>query len=99
MATVKLDWNKPSTNGRDFSHRCEIKARKGGGTLVMEVLEWSGMKPRAVSVSAYYRLEDGPRRIPLYDEDQGVRNLDDAKEALAQWYLANAPTLLVTLAG
>ena len=99
MATVKLDWNKPSTKGRDFSHRCEFKARNGGGTLVLEVLEWGGMKPRALSVSAYYRLEGRLGRIPLYDDDLGVRRLNDAKEALAQWYLANAPALLATLAG
>ena len=99
MATVKLDWKKSSTERRGAIHRCEIKARNAGDALFMEVYD-SGpwVVRREYNASAYYWLEGGQRRIPLYD-DEGLRNLDDAQAALTQWYLDNAPTLLMTLAG
>ena len=48
-------------------------------------------------VTAYYWLEDSQRGIRLYDDD-GFSNFGEARAALTQWYLENAPTLLVTLA-
>ena len=98
MATVELNWRNSSITGGAKIHRCEIKARKAGDALVMEVYDMGRAVIGLYNVTAYYWSEGGQLRIPLYD-DQGFRSLDDAKEALAQWYLANAPALLVTLAG
>lgn len=99
MATVKLDWKKLSTERRGAIHRCEIKARNAGDALFMEVHDRGPWKvKREYNVSAYYWLEGGQLRIPLYD-DEGFRSPDDARIVLPQWYLENAPTLLVTLAG
>ena len=94
MATVNLYWEASSIIGSRL-HRCELAARKDGDSLVMEAHDRGGAVVRQFSVSAYYTL-DYSVRIPLYD-DEGFSDLDDAKEALAQWYLENAPTLLVTL--
>ena len=99
MATVKLDWRElPTADGIEI-HRCEVRARNGGDALFMDVVHHRGRSVLQVyNVTAYYWLEDSQRRIPLYD-DEKLRSLDDAKKALTQWYLNNAPTLLVTLAG
>ena len=37
MATVELYWQKVSIGGVDEIHSCEIKARKDGDALAMEV--------------------------------------------------------------
>ena len=81
-----------------MSHRCEIKARNGGDALVMDVSDWGPSMTRKYDVTAYYWLEDSQRLIPPYD-DEGFRSPDDARIVLTQWYLENAPTLLMTLAG
>ncbi len=99
MATVKLDWQELSTEHDGPMYRCEIKARNAADALFMEVHVVAAWLVLAkINASAYYWLEDDQRRIPLYDEEEfGSR--DAAKEALTQWYLANAPALLATLAG
>ena len=98
MATVKLGWWEFSAADGHTIHQCEIEARNDVDALVMEVHDRGPAVIRLYNVTAFYRFEDGQRRIPLYD-DEGFRGLDDAQEALTQWYLENAPTLLVTLAG
>ena len=98
MATVKLEWQELPSTAAGTIHRCEVKARNGGDALFMEVHDRGPALIRLYNVTAYYWLEDSQRRIPLYD-DEKFRNPDDAKTALTQWYLENAPTLLVTLAG
>ena len=99
MATVKLDWQQVSTDDPGLNHRCEFKARNGGGALVMNVRKWGVGSVTAITASAYYWLEVDQRRIPLYDDENWSDRLDDAKKALEQWYSDNAPTLLLTLAG
>ena len=99
MATVKLGWHKLSTKGSGSIHRSEVKARNGEDALFLDVHDngprsWT----RKYEVTAYYRLGNSQRDIPLYD-DEGLGGLIEAQEALTQWYLENAPTLLVTLAG
>ena len=99
MATVKLDWQEiPTAAGGGAIHQCKVRARSDGDALYMEVHDRGRALIRLYNVTAYYWLEDSQRRIPLYD-DEKFRNPDDAKTALTQWYLDNAPTLLVTLAG
>ena len=98
MATVKLEWWEFSATEGHTIHQCEIEARKDGESLVMEVYDRGPAGVRHFSTTAYYWVEDRQRRIPLYD-DEGFGGLIEAQEALAQWYLENAPTLLVTLAG
>ena len=106
MATVSLNWGDVSISGGAQIRRCEIDARKDGDALVMEVygveraagLARLGMA-REYSVTAYYWLADRQSRIPLYDEAEGLRDLEDAQEALARRYAANAPALLAALAG
>ena len=97
MATVELNWRNASITGSAKIHRCEIKARKAGDALVMEVYDTGRAVIRHYNVTAYYWLEGGQLRIPLYD-DEGLLSLERAQAALTQWYLDNAPTLLVTLA-
>ena len=110
MATVSLNWGDVSISGGAQIRRCEIDARKDGDALVMEVYGveraaasaagLAGLPPaRDYSVTAYYWLADRQSRIPLYDEAEGLRNLEDAQEALARWYAAHAPALLAALAG
>ncbi len=96
MATVELEWRESSMDRGVETHRCELEARRDGESLVMEAHDWGRAIFRHVSATVYYWVEDSQRRIPLYD-DEGFGDLDDAKEALAEWYLQNAPTLLVTL--
>ena len=98
MATVKLSWREFSTTDGSAIHQCKVRARSDGDALYMEVQDRGPAVIRLYNVTAYYWLEDSQRRIPLYD-DEGLRGPDDAREALTQWYLDNAPTLLVTLAG
>ena len=98
MATVKLVWQKFPTTDGDEIHRSEVKARNGKDALFMEVHARRRALIRQHIVTAYYWLEDNQRGIRLYDDD-GFRGPDDAREALTQWYLDNAATLLVTLAG
>lgn len=98
MATVKLEWRKSSMARGAATYRCKLEARKDGHALVMEVYDRGPAVVRHFSTTAYYWVEDRQRRIPLYD-DEGFGGLIEAQEALAQWYLRNAPTLLVTLAG
>ena len=94
-----LGWQRFSTTGSGSIHRCEVKARNGEDALFLDVYDRGARAwTRLYKVTAYDRLENSQRDIPLYD-DEGFRGLDDAKEALTQWYLNNAPTLLVTLAG
>ena len=78
--------------------RCEVRARNGGDALVMEANERGRRGSKGSIVTAYYWLENSQRGIRLYD-DEGFRSPDDAREALTQWYLNHAPTLLMTLAG
>ena len=98
MATVKLKWRGFSTTDGSAIHQCKVRARSDGDALYMEVRDMGPAVIRLFNVTVYYWLEDSQRRIPLYD-DEKFRNPDDAKTALTQWYLENAPTLLVTLAG
>ena len=98
MATVKLGWRKFSAEDGSAIRRCEVEARNGGGVLVMEAHERKRRGSKGSTVTAYYWLEDNQRGIPLYD-DEGFGSLSEARGALTQWYLKNAPTLLVTLAG
>ncbi len=97
MATVELHWQKVSAVGGDEIHRCEVKARNGKDALVMEV--HGGKLTGGVHiVTAFYWFENSQRSIPLHPfRTSGT--LDDAKTALTEWYFANAPTLLTTLAG
>ena len=94
MATVILGWWDFSAADGTTIHQCEIEARNGEDALVMEAHERGA---RGSTVTAYFRFEDSQRGIPLYD-DEGFDSLDDAKEALTQWYTNHAPTLLMTLA-
>lgn len=98
MATVDLYWQESRTAGGGATHNCELKARKDGDALIMEARDRGRAIVRLYEATAYYRLGDRQHRIPLYD-NEGFRSLDDAKEALAQWYVNHAPTLLMTLAG
>jgi len=82
MATVQLYWQKFYTTGDGAIHRCEVKARKEGDALVMEVYDRGGAVLSQFNVSAYYRFEDSQRRIPLYD-DEGFGGVAGAQEALA----------------
>ena len=97
MATVELHWQNVSTTGGDEIHRCEVKARNGKDAVVMEV--HGGKLTGGVHiVTVYYWFENSQRSIPLHPfRTSGT--LDDAKTALKEWYFANAPTLLTTLAG
>ena len=98
MATVKLGWRKFSTDDGSTISRCKVRARSGEDALYMEVLDRGPALIRKYTVTAYYWVESSQRRIPLYDDEE-FRNPGDARIALTQWYLENAPTLLVTLAG
>ena len=83
MAKVELYWQKFSATGGGAIHRCEVKARKDGEALVIEMYDRGRAVVRQYNVAAYYWLEDSQRGIPLYDEE-GFRVLDDARTALTQ---------------
>ena len=98
MATVKLNWHDFYTAADGSAiHRCEVKARNDGDALFMEAHERGRMGSRGCNVTAYYWFENSQHGIPLYEEE-GFSSLNDARRALTQWYLNNAPTLLMTLA-
>ena len=63
----------------------------------MEARDTGQIVIRQCNATAYYWMEDRQRSIPLYD-DEGFGSLDDAKDALTEWYANHAPTLLMTLA-
>lgn len=63
----------------------------------MEPHETKRRGSKGSTVTAYYWLEDNQRSITLYD-DEGFGSLSEARGALTQCYLKNAPTLLVRLA-
>ena len=98
MATVKLDWWEFSAAEGHTIHQCELEARNDVDALVMEVHERVRKGGKGSSITAYFRFADSQRGIPLFD-DEGFDSLREARRALTQWYLENAPTLLVTLAG
>ena len=97
MATVELNWWESSASDGSAIHYCEIKARNDGDGLMMEAHERGRMGRKGSTVTAYFRFAVSQRGIPLYD-DEGFSSLREARRALTQWYVENAPTLLVTLA-
>ncbi len=104
MAKVKLDWRRFPRVVVVAVHRCEIKARNDADALLMEVHDRGRGVRRECSVTAYFQFDESQNvilidnAIPLYD-DERFDSVDDAKEALAEWYANHAPTLLITLAG
>lgn len=98
MATVRLNWRDSDSSTDRGVYRCEIRSRNDEDALVLEVHDRGWAVFKDFSVTVYYWVAGRERGIPLCD-DEGFDRLDDAKAALTQWYLENAPTLLVTLAG